>query len=90
MEYNKPGNKKISDFKEMKDRIFREASQSLRLVNGTNLDARTERTETLTPAGLAARDLKIILKYENEKTGLKSRFTLKVFLLPKNEACRTC
>ncbi|MFJ7753826.1 hypothetical protein ACQKGI_03550 [Peribacillus muralis] len=40
MEYKKSGNKKIPDFKEMNDRIFREASQSPRLVIGTNLDAK--------------------------------------------------
>ncbi|WP_232732227.1 hypothetical protein [Bacillus sp. mrc49] len=40
LEPNKPGKKNIPDFKEMNDRVFREASQSPRLVIGTNLDAK--------------------------------------------------
>ncbi|MFD9627068.1 hypothetical protein [Peribacillus muralis] len=40
MEQNKLGKKEIPDFKEMDDRIFREPSDSPRIVIETNLDAK--------------------------------------------------
>ncbi|WP_434500510.1 hypothetical protein [Peribacillus frigoritolerans] len=45
MEPNKPGNKNVPDFKELNDRIIREASQSPRLVIKTNLDAKNVNDE---------------------------------------------
>ncbi|XHU83226.1 hypothetical protein GW626_11735 [Peribacillus muralis] len=40
LEQNKLGKKEIPDFKEMDDRIFREPSDSPRIVIETNLDAK--------------------------------------------------
>ncbi|MDQ7860858.1 hypothetical protein RCO48_06745 [Peribacillus frigoritolerans] len=45
MEPNKPGNKNVPDFKELNDRIIREASQSPRLVIKTNLDTKNVNDE---------------------------------------------
>ncbi|PEF38323.1 hypothetical protein CON84_12135 [Bacillus sp. AFS094228] len=45
LEPNKPGNKNVPDFKELNDRIIREASQSPRLVIKTNLDAKNVNDE---------------------------------------------
>jgi len=58
MEPRQPGNKNLPDFKELKDRIIAEPSESPRLVIKTNLDtdsvkeenpyARSEQDETNT------------------------------------------
>ncbi|MES1039891.1 MULTISPECIES: hypothetical protein [Peribacillus] len=45
MEPNRPGNRNVPDFKELNDRIIREASQSPRLVIKTNLDAKNVKDE---------------------------------------------